>query len=240
MTKNKNTKSMTKAINVTKSGKKKVADLSKGKRSASRKAETGFSRSHGLLIIAVVGILFGLLLFNLIVHFGIQEQTTLPLLTSSLSTKGQGVVKSFATFTAHPQSAFENVSFSYPTTSEVGTFLTSDSAQTVYVFDETPGFSKDGGLDYEVALSRTDATVDAEIAKEAASVLAATKKEATQTKVTIAGVSGTEIANSSNGSKVIIFKDKSDRVMTLYFSKDAIADGTAAALVASLKTEAVK
>ncbi len=182
------------------SSSKKVADLQKGKKKPATKTVTGFSRGLGLFFISVIGLLAGLLLFNLIVHFGVSDVLEEASLSASLSSATGTVVKS-STFTPDKATGVY-FTFDHNTTSTVSYFNKGGDTFGVYVMDTVPHFSPEGPSVMPVAsFEFSQESVD----DTATGLL---KKGGTSKKMTVDGTSATEIQNPNETFKYLVFKGK--------------------------------
>lgn len=183
------------------SKKVKVADLPKGKKKTLTPPLTGFSRGMGLFFIAIIGILSGLLVFNMVIHFGVNDILEESFLSQSLSTEAHGKVVKTETFTPDAATAFY-FSFDHASTSTVSYFNKGGDAFGMYVISGTPQFSPEGVsvtpvVGFEFSRDSVDDTVTKLLKKGGASK-----------KVTVDGTDGVEITNPGETFTYLVFKNK--------------------------------
>ncbi len=183
------------------SKKVKVADLPKGKKKTTTSSLTGFSRGMGLFFIGIIGILAGLLLFNMIVHFGVNDIMEENFLAQSLSAEANGKSVKTETFTPEAATAFY-FSFDHASTSTVSYFNKGGDAFGMYVISGTPQFSPEGiAVTPVVAFEFSRDSVDDTVTK-------LLKKGGTSKKVTIDSTDGVEITNPGENFTYLVFKNK--------------------------------
>lgn len=224
MPKNKNT---TKSLSTSKLRTKKVADLPKAKKNSPKKPETGFSRSLGLYFLAVIGILCGLLLFNLIVHFTITDTSEASLLP--LTSKGlvSGTVQKTTTLDGLRYGYW--FSFQYSNNNYVVQRAQKTEGATVgdalYITKELPTYFTDG--------AEPANTVVATFTYQGTNKAAAVKKLATSDsitkEITFAGVKATQITHPNKTTKEIVFQKTSQTPvysLTLSTAKEDLAEAS--------------
>lgn len=179
----------------------KVADLPKGKKKVRVNPVTGFSRSMGLFFIAIIGILSGLLVFNLIIHFGVNDALEESLLAQSLGGTANGTVIKSETFKPDAATAFY-FTLDHASTSTVSYFNKGGDSFGMYVINGTPQFNPEGVsvapvASFEFSRDSIDDTVTRLLKKGGASK-----------KVTVDTTDAVEITNPGDDFTLLIFKNK--------------------------------
>jgi hypothetical protein len=190
------------------SKKTKVADLPKGKKKEKAPSITGFTRGMGLFFIAIIGILSGLLLFNMIIHFGVSDALEESLLSQTLTSDGSGKASQGVAYTPESETGL-NFSFKHSSSSEVSELTEGGDTKALYVTDGIPIYSNQGIATIYIA--------SFEISRESLddTVTKLLKKKGATKKVTISDAQATEITNPGEDYKYLVFQNKN----TVYVSK---------------------
>lgn len=212
------------------SKKVKVADLPKGKKKEKVSPVTGFSRGLGLFFIGIIGILSALLLFNLIISFGVSDVLEQSVVTQSGGSSVSGTVLKGVAYEPGAATALY-FSFKHSSTSSVSILTQGGDTKALYVTDGVPIYSNEGlSTIYVASFEYSRESVDDTVTK-------LLKKGGTTKKVTLTDADATEITNPSDSYKYLVFKNKN----TVYVAKFSTAkDDTAEANLIESSLELTK